>query len=67
MNCAKAYWGSHPLFAACIFARNDQQEAMSDHFEGHFPEEAEQNEIGGPVVFAVMILIMIILLIWALA
>ncbi len=39
---------------------------MSDHFEGNFPEEAEQNEIGGPVVFALMILAMIVLLIWAL-
>ena len=30
---------------------------MSDHhFDGHFPEEAEQNEIGGPVVVALMIL-----------
>lgn len=39
---------------------------MSDHqFEGHFPEEAEQNEIGGPVLFALMILGMIVLLIWA--
>lgn len=39
---------------------------MSDHhFEGHFPEEAEQNEIGGPVLLALMILIMIVLLIWA--
>jgi len=39
---------------------------MSDHhFDGHFPEEAEQNEIGGPVLFALMILTMIVLLIWA--
>ncbi|HRO99549.1 MAG TPA: hypothetical protein PLN54_08970 [Flavobacteriales bacterium] len=39
---------------------------MSDHhFEGHFPEEAEQNEIGGPVLFALMILGTIVLLIWA--
>lgn len=39
---------------------------MSDHhFEGHFPEEAEQNEIGGPVVFALIILATIVLLIWA--
>jgi len=39
---------------------------MSDHhFEGHFPEEAEQNEIGGPVVLALMILTMVVLLIWA--
>ncbi|HOZ39478.1 MAG TPA: hypothetical protein PLL25_01635 [Flavobacteriales bacterium] len=40
---------------------------MSDHhFEGHFPEEAEQNEIGGPVLVAVMVLAMSVLLIWAL-
>lgn len=39
---------------------------MSDHhFEGHFPEEAEQNEIGGPVIFALLILALIVLLIWA--
>lgn len=39
---------------------------MSDHeHEGHFPEEAEQNEIGGPVVLAIMILGMVVLLIWA--
>jgi hypothetical protein len=39
---------------------------MSDHhFEGHFPEEAEQNEIGGPVLFALIILSTIVLLIWA--
>lgn len=40
---------------------------MSDHhFEGHFPEEAEQNEIGGPVLVALMALAMAVLLIWAL-
>lgn len=39
---------------------------MSDHhFEGHFPEEAEENEIGGPVVFALIVLATIVLLIWA--
>ena len=39
---------------------------MSEHEnEGHFPEEAEQNEIGGPVVLALMILGMVILIIWA--
>lgn len=39
---------------------------MSDHHhEGHFPEEAEQNEIGGPVVLALMILASIVLMIWA--
>ncbi len=40
---------------------------MSDHhFEGHFPEEAEQNEIGGPVLVGLGTLAMIVLLIWAL-
>jgi hypothetical protein len=39
---------------------------MSEHEnEGHFPEEAEQNEIGGPVVLTLMILGMIVLIIWA--
>jgi len=38
---------------------------MSDHhFEGHFPEEAEQNEIGGPVLVALMVLATVVLLIW---
>jgi hypothetical protein len=40
---------------------------MSEHhIDGHFPEEAEQNEIGGPVLVALMILAMSVLLIWAL-
>ena len=38
---------------------------MSDHFEGHFPDEAEENELGGPIVFALLVLGMIMLLIWA--
>lgn len=38
---------------------------MSEHIDGHFPEEAEENEIGGPVLFALGILGMIVLLIWA--
>jgi hypothetical protein len=39
---------------------------MSDHqHEGHFPEEAEQNEIGGPVLVGLMCLAAIVLLIWA--
>ncbi len=38
---------------------------MSDHHEGHFPEDAEQNEIGGPVVLSLMILTLIVLAIWA--
>jgi hypothetical protein len=39
---------------------------MSDHFEGHFPDEAEENEVAGPIVFSLLILAIIILLIWAL-
>jgi hypothetical protein len=40
--------------------------AMShEEHEGHFPEEAEQNEIGGPVVLTLMILGMVVLIIWA--
>lgn len=39
---------------------------MSDHhFDGHFPEEAEQNEIGAPVLFSLILLAMAVLLIWA--
>ena len=38
---------------------------MSDHIEGHFPDEAEENELGGPIVLALLILGMIVLLIWA--
>lgn len=36
------------------------------HFEGHFPEEAEENEIGGPVLVSLIVLAVIVLLIWAL-
>lgn len=39
---------------------------MSDHhFDGHFPDEAEQNEITGPVITALLVLGAIILVIWA--
>ena len=38
---------------------------MSEHHDHHFPEEAEQHEIGGPVLLAVMVLGMIVLMIWA--
>ncbi|MEO8589718.1 MAG: hypothetical protein ABI432_10145 [Flavobacteriales bacterium] len=39
---------------------------MSDtHFDGHFPEEAEQNEITGPVLLALLVLGAIVLAIWA--
>jgi hypothetical protein len=41
---------------------------MSEHHhEGHFPEEAEQNEIGGPVLLALMTLGAIVLAIWMMA
>lgn len=38
-----------------------------DQFEGHFPEEAEQNEIGGPVLVAIVVLALIVLVIWAMS
>lgn len=38
---------------------------MSDHHEGHFPEEAEENEIGGPVLFVLICVGMLVLVIWA--
>ncbi len=41
---------------------------MSQHHnEGHFPEEAEQNEIFGPVLVALSVLASIVLIIWALS
>ncbi|MEZ4740624.1 MAG: hypothetical protein R2818_14990 [Flavobacteriales bacterium] len=50
-----------------IYICRINQLTMSDHhFDGHFPEEAEQNEIGGPVLVALMILAFSVLLIWAL-
>lgn len=48
-------------FYICVRIRT----TMADHHEGHFPEEAEENEIGGPVLLALMILGSIVLLIWA--
>ncbi|MEB2342244.1 MAG: hypothetical protein OZ932_09615 [Flavobacteriia bacterium] len=33
--------------------------------EGHFPEEAEENEITGPVLTALLVLSMVILILWA--
>ena len=47
-----------------IFA--EHRATMSDHhFDGHFPDEAEQNEITGPVITALIVLGAIILVIWA--
>jgi hypothetical protein len=40
---------------------------MSEHHDDYFPTEAEQNEIGGPVLLALMILGLIVLAIWALS
>jgi hypothetical protein len=41
---------------------------MSEHHhEGHFPEEAEENAIGGPVLFALMCVGAAVLVIWALS
>ena len=51
---------------ARLYSRHQTLNIMSEHEnEGHFPEEAEQNEIGGPVVLTLMILGMVILIIWA--
>lgn len=36
-----------------------------DQQDGHFPEEAEQNEIGGPVLVALLILAAVVTIIWA--
>lgn len=33
--------------------------------EGHFPEEAEENEIAGPVLTALLILAMVVIILWA--
>lgn len=39
---------------------------MSDHhFDGHFPEEAEQNEIAGPVLVGLLLFGFILLMFWA--
>ncbi len=51
-----------------FYIRPVKSPTMSDHHhEGHFPEEAEQNEIGGPVLVAVGLLGSIVLLIWAMS
>jgi hypothetical protein len=38
---------------------------MSDPHEGHFPDEAEENAIGGPVLFVLICVGMLVLIIWA--
>ena len=57
------------LWGGCGYIRPRQKKtAMSNHHhEGHFPEEAEQNEIGGPVLVALGILFSIVLIIWAMS
>lgn len=40
---------------------------MSEHQEGHFPEEAEENAIGGPVLFVLICVGLLVLVIWAVA
>jgi hypothetical protein len=58
--------GGHARFGANGYiCRNIRKTMAEHHHEGHFPEEAEQNEIGGPVVFALMCFAAVILLIWA--
>ena len=50
-----------------LYLSDQYHSVMSDHnFEGLFPEEAEQNEIAGPVLVGVGVLTLIVLLIWAL-
>jgi hypothetical protein len=57
--------GGHGRFGASGYiCRNIRKTMAEHHHEGHFPEEAEQNEIG-PVVFALMCFAAVILLIWA--
>ena len=60
-----------PVVLACTLSPGAADYALAAprdcrFFDGHFPEEAEQNEIGGPVVVALMILAFSVLLIWAL-
>ena len=50
-----------------IFAPSNDALMSEHHHEGHFPEEAEQNEIGGPVLVALGVLGAIVLIIWTLS
>ncbi len=53
-------------FVSPVYICGSLHVTMSDqHFDGHFPEEAEQNEITGPVLLALIVLIAIVGLIWA--
>lgn len=36
-----------------------------EHLDDYFPEEAEENEIGGPVFTAICAVALIVLIIWA--
>lgn len=59
---------TQPVLRASIFVGDITTTAMSDHHvEGHFPEEAEQNEIVGPVLLALLVLVAIVLIIWAMS
>lgn len=56
----------HHVGSRSYIRRIKPLQAMSDHeHEGHFPEQAEENEIGGPVLLAVMIFGMVVLILWA--
>ncbi|HMN06658.1 MAG TPA: hypothetical protein PKD45_13135 [Flavobacteriales bacterium] len=58
--------GTHELALKFYIRRIKTLHAMAGHEqEGHFPDEAEQNEIGGPVTLAIMILAMVVLILWA--
>jgi hypothetical protein len=55
-----------PLTVEILYSPHQTKRTMSAHEnEGHFPEEAEENEIGGPVTLTLMILGMVVLIIWA--
>lgn len=53
-------------FVRLLYLRLNRSAMSNHHFEGHFPEEAEENEIGGPVLVSLIVLAVIVLLIWAL-
>jgi hypothetical protein len=67
IGCASTPY-SVPLYLSTSAAKHAGSRTMSDHqFDGHFPEEAEQNEIFGPVLLALMVLTSSVLVIWAMS
>ena len=61
-KCVRALDGR---LIALLYSQREINCAMSDQHEGHFPEEAEQNEIGGPVLVALLCVAAAIIVIWA--